>query len=139
MPRRLELSPLEQAFVDEYLIDGVGARAARDAGYAAKSAAVTAFKLVRKPHIKAAIRKALLAQQKRTLITADKVLLDIDRIAAKAEGKGEFNAALYGKIALAKHYKLLTDKHEVTGKNGGPMEFTEVRRTIVDPKAADDA
>lgn len=138
MPRRTELSPREQAFVDEYLIDGVGARSARAAGYSARSATKTAWDLVRKPHIKAAIKKALDAQQKRTLITADKVLLDIDRIAAKAEGKGEFNAALYGKIALAKHYKLLTDKHEHTGKNGGPMEFTEVRRTIVDPKAAEE-
>lgn len=34
---------------------------------------------------------------------------------------------------LGKHLKLFTDKTEVTGKDGGPVEFTQIERKIVRP------
>ncbi len=124
MPRyRTELTPKEAAFIDEYLVDGTGSRAAIAAGYSPRSAKCMAHELLGKPHIKAALKKALEAQQKRTLITADQVLRDIDRIAAKAEGVGEFHAALKGKELLGKHYKLFTEKHEHGGIGGGPIHL----------------
>lgn len=52
------LTPKEARFVEEYLIDLNGAAAARRAGYAAKSATVTASKLLSKPNVAAAIAQA---------------------------------------------------------------------------------
>lgn len=49
----------EKIFVDSYLIHWNGARAARDAGYSARSAAEIAYDLLRKPHIKAIIEERL--------------------------------------------------------------------------------
>ena len=123
MPRTTApLSPKEALFASEWLIDKNAKQAAIRAGYAPKNAAKTAFLMMQKPRIMEALNKALEAQQKRTLVTADQVLRDIDRIAEKAEVAGEFNAALKGKELLGKHYKLFTDKVETTGLDGGPIE-----------------
>lgn len=35
---------------------------------------------------------------------------------------------------LGKHLKLFTDKTEITGKDGGPVEVTRIERVVVDPK-----
>lgn len=111
----------QERFVAEYLVDGNAKRAAEAAGYSARTAVRIGSENLAKPEIKRAIAAALKAQQKRTLITADQVLRDIERIAAKAEGAGEFNAALRGKELLGKHYKLFTEKHEHGGIGGGPV------------------
>lgn len=49
------LTAKEQRFVREYRIDADGANAARRAGYASKSAKVTACKLLKKPEVAEAI------------------------------------------------------------------------------------
>ena len=49
------LTAKEQRFIFEYRVDGDGANAARRAGYAPKSAKVTACKLLKKPAIAEAI------------------------------------------------------------------------------------
>jgi hypothetical protein len=54
-----KLSPKWRAFVFEYVKDFNGAAAARRAGYAAKSARNTAWKLLRDPGVKAAIEAHL--------------------------------------------------------------------------------
>lgn len=122
------MSPREQRFVDEYIVDKVGARAARVAGFSERTADKYAYELLQKPRIRAAIAKALKEQQKRTLITADQVLLDLDRLAQKAEGAGEFHAAIRGKELIGKHYKLFTEKHEHGGIGGGPVLFEITER-----------
>lgn len=53
--------PKEEKFAQEYTKDLNGARSARDAGFAAKSARVTASKLLTKPNVRARV-KELLAQ-----------------------------------------------------------------------------
>lgn len=122
MPRHnATFTPKEAAFVTEYLCDKNGAAAAVRAGYSERSAKEAAYKLLQKPHIKAAIDKALKEQQKRTLIAADQVLLDINALADKAAKAGEFHAAIRGKELLGKHYKLFTEKHEHGGIGGGPV------------------
>lgn len=113
----------EERFVAEYIVDGNGTRAALAAGFKTTSAQKYASDLLQKPHIKAAVRKALLAQEKRTLITADGVLRRIDRVAQKAEGAGDYAAANAANRMLAQHYKLLTEKHEHGGIGGGPVLF----------------
>lgn len=121
MPRHNELTVMEDRFVEEYVVDGNGARSARAAGYATKGANDMAYTLLRKPHVKVALAKALKEQQARTQITADAVLNRIKRIAEKAEGAGDYGPALRGQELLGKHLKLFTDKIEHGGIGGGPI------------------
>lgn len=138
MPRRLTaLSQKEQRFVTEYLVDGNATRSAIAAGYAQRNATSTGYELLQKPHIKDALGKALKAQEKRTLVTADANLREIEQLAREARAARQFGAAVRARELIGKHYRSFTDKVELTGKNDGPVEFTEIRRTIVraDPKA----
>lgn len=114
MPRTsTPFSAKEQRFIDEYLVDMNAARAAIAAGYSPKTARSTAGQMLRKPRIKNAVAKALKAQQERTLITADKVLLDIQNIGNQAWKAKDFTQALRSRELLGKRYKLFTDRLEV--------------------------
>lgn len=134
MGRSAAVTEKELAFVREYLIDKSATQAAIRAGYSARSAGQTGHELLSRPFVKAALAKELKAQAERTLITADKVLLDIQKIGEKALSAREFSVALRSRELLGKHYRVFAERVEHSGPNGGPMEFTEVRRTIVDPK-----
>jgi len=125
------LTPKEATFVSEYLVDRNATRAAIAAGYSPRSAAKTGYEMLQKPRIQAAIRAALKAQEKRTLITADANLRRIELMAEKAEAAGEWGPAIRARELIGKHYRSFVDKVELTGQNDGPVEFTEIRRTIV--------
>lgn len=107
------LTAKAQRFVDEYLIDRNAAAAAIRAGYSKRSAKQTGHELLLKPHVADAVAKAAALQQKRTLMTADQVLLDIQRIGDVAERDQDYNVALRSRELLGKRYKLFTDKVEV--------------------------
>lgn len=113
MPKADDLTTREAAFVDEYLVDGIGAKAAIRAGYSEKAARQQASLLLTKPNIKAAIARGLKEQQKRTLVTADENLKRLDRLARKAEGEGDYSTAVTASAWLGKHFKSFTDKLEV--------------------------
>lgn len=68
-------------FVDEYLIDLDGAKAAVRAGYAPKHAAKTALRMLRYPSVKAAVEKRRNDMAARTGITQDRVLKELAKIA----------------------------------------------------------
>lgn len=107
------LTAKAQRFVDEYLIDRNGAAAAIRAGYSKRSAKQAAHEMLLKPEIAAAVAKAAEAQQKRTLITADQVLLDIQDIGDQALKASDYAQALRSRELLGKRYKLFTEKVEV--------------------------
>ena len=143
----MALTPKQQRFVDEYIIDLNGRQAAIRTGYAERSAEVTASRLLSNANISLAINKALAARSQRTEITADYVLSTILETVERCKqaapvldktGKqmmvetedGEMapaytfdsKAVLRGCELLGKHLALFTDKHELTGKDGGPVE-----------------
>lgn len=76
-----KLPPKERIFCAEYIIDFNGARAAREAGYSAKTADKQAWQLLEKPRIHAEIQKNIAERVKRTQITADRVVLELAAIA----------------------------------------------------------
>lgn len=80
MARTKTLTPKQQQFVREYLIDLNGAAAYRRAGYASKNPDVDAAKLLVKPSISAAIQRAQFARARRTEITADLVLRELAKL-----------------------------------------------------------
>lgn len=75
------LDSRQQRFVDEYLVDLNGTQAAIRAGYSAKTAAEQSYDLLRRPQIGAAIAAGRAAQQERTNIKADALLLQAAQIA----------------------------------------------------------
>lgn len=64
-------------FCDEYLVDLDGAAAARRAGYAPKSAATAAWKLMREPLVQAEIAARQARRITRTEINADKTIREL--------------------------------------------------------------
>jgi len=71
----------QQRFVREYAKCLDGAEAARRAGYAAHSAGNYAAVLLRKKEIQAALAERQAVRERRTLVTADRVLEEYARIA----------------------------------------------------------
>jgi phage terminase small subunit len=76
-----KLSPKQARFVEEYLVDLNATQAALRAGYSAQAAMAIGYENLRKPQIHAAIADAQRARSLRTSITADRVLVEIARLA----------------------------------------------------------
>ena len=73
-PPQIGLTPKQQRFVDEYLVDLNGAQAAIRAGYSPDTAKQMAHENLSKPYLQLAIAEARRQQQERTQITADAML-----------------------------------------------------------------
>jgi len=76
-------SPMQTVFAREYLVDLNGAAAARRAGYKGTdhSMEVIASRLLRAPAVAALIQAGMAKRAERTQITADRVLVELARIA----------------------------------------------------------
>ena len=68
-------------FVQEYLIDPSATRAARKAGYSARTANVIGYENLTKPHIAAAIEQAQAERAQRTKVDADRVIEELALVA----------------------------------------------------------
>ena len=78
---RTTLDARQRRFIDEYLVDLNGSKAAVRAGYAESSAATRASRLLKMTQVADAVREAMDARAQRTQITADRVLREYARIA----------------------------------------------------------
>lgn len=77
----MSLTPKQSDFADEYLIDLNATQAALRAKYSANTAAKIGWENLQKPEIQAAIAERIAARSKRTEITADRVLIEVARLA----------------------------------------------------------
>lgn len=134
------MTPKQQRFVDEYLIDLNATRAAIRAGYSEKAARQTGAENLSKPDIAEAIVARTKERSARTQIDADLVLQGILHNVRRCEqgevvrnSRGEpmtvetpegemavayrYDAsnALKGYEMLGKHLKLFTDRHQHEG------------------------
>lgn len=186
------MTPKQQRFVEEYLVDLNATQAAIRAGYSARTAEKIGSENIRKPEIAKAIGEAQRRRSKRTEITQDRVLKELARVGfanltdvvswgtkevaigydddgkklppadigdavvvlrelapyvdaiESADLKGAAKAAV-AEVALTKdglklkmhdkvgaltqigrHLGMFTDKTEMTGKDGGPVEHRVV-------------
>lgn len=77
----MALTKKQRRFVEEYLVDLNATQAAIRAGYSAQTAYSTGNENLSKPEIKEAIGKALAERSKRTGVNADRVVLELAKIA----------------------------------------------------------
>jgi phage terminase small subunit len=75
------MTPKQERFVQEYLVDLNATQAATRAGYSARTANEQGARLLAKVSVRSAIEKAKAARAERTHITQDRVLLELSRIA----------------------------------------------------------
>ena len=75
-----DLTPKQQRFVEEYLIDLNASDAARRAGYSEASAGMIGYQNLQKPEIADAIAELKHERSLRTQISADQVLQEIARL-----------------------------------------------------------
>ena len=119
-----KLTPKQQRFVDEYLIDLNATQAAIRAGYSPKTAEQQGFQLLKKTSVSEAIEQAQQERQKRTLVTQDDVIRGL-LTEAEWQGEGSSHSARVSAWAhLGKHLNMFTDKIEHTGANGGPIDLS---------------
>lgn len=76
-----KLTPKQQRFVEEYLVDLNATQAAIRAGYSAKTANEQGARLLANVSVQAAITERMKARQERTEITQDRVLAELAKIA----------------------------------------------------------
>ena len=119
-----KLTPKQQRFVDEYLIDLNATQAAIRAGYSLKTAEQQGFQLLKKTSVSEAIEQSQQERQKRTLVTQDDVIRGL-LTEAEWQGEGSSHSARVSAWAhLGKHLGMFKDKIEHTGPNGGPIDLS---------------
>lgn len=157
------MTPKQQRFVDEYLIDLNATQAAIRAGYSEKTAGQIGEENLKKPEIAALVQAAMDARSERTEITADYVLQSIvstmercKQVQPVFDRKGDpvevetpdggvaraytFNAAgvLKGAELLGKHLKLFTDRVQLSTDPDEPLIFRRVDASGEPEARADD-
>lgn len=156
-----KLTPKQERFVAEYLIDLNATQAAIRAGYSEKTAEVQGPRLLGNVRVAEAIKAAQTARAERVNVTQDYVLAVIfetvercRQVAPVINRKGEqvlcedrdgtlvpafmFDAAgvLKGAEILGKHLGMFKERVEHTGKDGGPIETAEVSDRDIAQRAA---
>lgn len=122
----------------EYMLDMNATKAAVRAGYSQRTAKQIGCNQLNKPLVQAAIaaaRSKLSARAEAKFdMKADDVLLNIARLAQKAEEAKRFDAALKGQELLAKHLGLLVERrvneNRNTNLNVTPEEAQALLETI---------
>lgn len=156
-----ELTPKQQRFCDEYLLDGNGGRAAEAAGYGARNARRQAYRMLQRPHIIAYIEQRRGSISRRLELQAEDILQKLE-LAVDLDPLEYFNVGARGRLTLrrldqippevrrqiselkvakdghitlrlaskeralellARIKGMLVQKHQVSGPDGGPIEF----------------
>lgn len=136
------LTPKQKVFKDEYLLDLNGTQAAIRAGYSKRSAKEIASELLTKPNIKKAIQAAAENRSKKTGLNAEWVLERLEIVTDRCmqvtpvmefdhnlkemvetgEFKFEHTGANKSLELIGRHFKMFTDKKEISAPGGGPVQ-----------------
>lgn len=116
------LTPKQQAFVREYLVDLNASAAYLRAGYRTGNPNVCGPRLWAKVGIQAALRSHMEERAQRVEVTADQVLAKL-WLEAQRQGKGASHSARIRALELVGlHVGLkFTQKHELSGPDGAPI------------------
>ena len=133
----MSLTPKQERFVEEYLIDLNATQAAIRAGYSAKTASRIGPELLGKTCVSEAIQAQRAKLSERTMRTAADVMADIGRVRASAmqtvidpqsgaEVMVSYKDAIKALELEGKHLGAFVDRVELTGKDRGPVQTLDV-------------
>ena len=133
----MNLTPKQERFVEEYLIDLNATQAAIRAGYSAKTASRIGPELLGKTCVSEAIQAQRAKLSERTMRTAADVMADIGRVRASAmqtvidpqsgaEVMISYKDAIKALELEGKHLGAFVDRVELTGKDRGPVQTLDV-------------
>lgn len=123
----MALTPKQERFVQEYLVDLNATAAAKRAGYSSKRASELGYQLLQKTTVQTAIQNAQLERQKRTKVTQDYVIGKLMEIADKDASDAQDSDLKY-----ANKLKAL----ELLGKHLGAWEPQDTQQTAVEDLTA---
>lgn len=129
------LTPKQQRFVEEYLVDLNATQAAIRAGYSAKTAEQQAFQLLQKTSVSAAIQAHRAQVSQRVGRTIDDIMADIGRVRDSAmqlvsdpetgaDVMVSYKDALKALELEGKRLGAFTEKMELNGPGGVPLALT---------------
>lgn len=141
------LTPKQQRFVEEYLVDLNASAAYARAGYVARgnSAEVNGYKLLRNTQIASAVSAGRAELAERTGRTVAAVMADIGRV--RDDAMQPISDPDTGKVMMlshkdalkaleleGKHLGAFADRLELTGRGGGPVTLARVELVAMDDK-----
>jgi hypothetical protein len=103
------LSPREERFACEYVVDLHGTKAAIRAGYAQRSAHVQASRLLKRDKVQRRIAELQAQRAKRLEVTVESMLGDLDELCSGAVKAGQFGPAVRAKELAGKLYGMFKD------------------------------
>ena len=116
------LTPKQQRFVEEYLVDLNATGAATRAGYSARTANEQGSRLLTNVSVRSALMEARTSLSEKTGRTVEDVMADIRRRGQLAEDAEEYGAALKAAELEGKHLGAFVEKIEHTRPGGGPLQ-----------------
>lgn len=119
------LTPKQRQFCEEFVKDLNASKAVIRAGYDTKYPNRIGVQLLSNPGIKIATDALLLQKSNNNDVTKDYVLRKIVSQVEKAEKNNNPNAALRGLELLAKHLGMFVERKEISGPDGGAIEYEQ--------------
>ena len=121
-----DLTEKQKLFCKEYMVALNATQAAIRAGYSENSAKEIGCENLTKPNIQEYLEKQMAKRSAKTEITAEYVLETIKETMEKAVNASDLPNTYKGAELLGKHLKLFTDKIDLGGQAGNPVEIVEV-------------
>lgn len=122
------LPPLQKAFAEEYIKDFNGSQAAQRAGSTSEYPEKVAYMWLQNPGVKAYIK--YLSEERTAQMKIDQgfVLQKLLNALEKAERTNNQQVYVRAVELLAKHLGMLTDKQEITGADGGAIQYEKIKQ-----------
>ena len=118
------LTPKQQRFVEEYLIDLNATQSAIRAGYSEKTAQEIGSENLSKPMVAKAIAEAQEKLSNKARVTVEMVVQGLLNEAKDLSEGSTQSARVSAWAHLGKHLGMFKDKVEHTGKDGGPIDLS---------------
>lgn len=126
------LPPLQKQFAEEYIKDFNGSHAVQRTDSTTVHPEKLAYIWLHNPGVKAYIKHLTEERTQQMKIDQGYVIQKLVRTLEKAEIEGNHQAVLRSAELLAKHLGMLTDKQEITGKDGGAIQYEKMKEDIDD-------
>lgn len=124
-------TPKQRRFVDEYMVDQCGAKAAVRAGYSQKSAGRLAVQLLEYPHVAAAVAAKQQRLAKKIEVTVDSIAMELEQARGLAMKVKQTSAAVSASMGKAKLFGLIVERHKHSGLVG-TYDITKVTDAELD-------